>query len=121
MAGTSYCDRSQRLRLSIRRTDTLARIGGDEFSLLLTGLRDAAEANRLAEAILLAFHSPFDIGGWQVHITPSIGISFYPRDGLDAPTLQRNSDTAMYRVKNTGKNSFRCYGGDGQTGTELVV
>jgi diguanylate cyclase (GGDEF)-like protein/PAS domain S-box-containing protein len=101
-----------RLRRCIRHTDLLARIGGDEFSLLLSGVRDASEANRLAEGILRAFHSPFEISGWQIQITASIGISFYPRDGLDAPTLQRNSDTAMYSVKNTGKNSFRCYAAD---------
>jgi diguanylate cyclase (GGDEF)-like protein len=110
-----------RLRRCIRHTDMLARIGGDEFSLLLTGLRDTSEANRLAEVILHAFQSPFTISGWPVHVTSSIGISFYPGDGLDAPTLQRNSDTAMYRVKNTGKNSFRCYAGDGQPGAELVA
>jgi diguanylate cyclase (GGDEF)-like protein/PAS domain S-box-containing protein len=101
-----------RLRCCIRHTDLLARIGGDEFSLLLSGVRDPSEANRLAEGILHAFQSPFEIAGWQIHVTASIGISFYPRDGLDAPTLQRNSDTAMYRVKNTGKNSFGCYAGD---------
>jgi len=110
-----------RLRSCVRHTDMLARIGGDEFSVLLTGLRDTAAANRIAEAILRAFHSPFDIAGWEVHVTSSIGISFYPQDGLDAPTLQRNSDTAMYRVKNTGKNSFRCYSGDHGAGAELAA
>jgi diguanylate cyclase (GGDEF)-like protein len=101
-----------RLRRCVRHTDVLARIGGDEFSFLLSGVRDPAEANRLAEGILRAFDSPFDISGWPIQVTASIGISFYPRDGLDAPTLQRNSDTAMYRVKNTGKNSFGCYAVD---------
>jgi diguanylate cyclase (GGDEF)-like protein len=101
-----------RLRRCTRHTDMLARVGGDEFSLLLTALGETSEAGRLAEVILRAFHAPFDVGGWQVHVTPSIGISFYPRDGLDAPTLQRKSDTAMYRVKNSGKNSFWCYAKD---------
>ena len=110
-----------RLRRCIRHTDMLARIGGDEFSLLLAGLRDTSEANRLAEVILRAFQTPFTIAGWPVHVTSSIGISFYPEDGLDAPTLQRNSDTAMYRVKKTGKNSFRCFAGDSYSGAELVA
>ena len=101
-----------RLRHCMGRADMLARIGGDEFSLLLPGLHDAAEASRVAADILRAFHSPFDIGGREVCMTASIGISFYPQDGLDASTLQRNSDTAMYRAKNTGKNNFRCYAGD---------
>ena len=100
-----------RLRRCMRQTDMLARIGGDEFSLLLPGLCDTGEASRVAEAILQAFRAPFDIGGSEVSVTSSIGISFYPKDGLDATTLQRNSDTAMYRVKNSGKNSFRCFAG----------
>ena len=100
---------SGRLRRCIRHGDTIARVGGDEFSLLLPGLGNTVEANRVAENILRAFHKPFDIGGSEVPITASIGISVYPKDGLDAATLQRNSDTAMYRVKNSGKNNFRCY------------
>ena len=110
-----------RLRRCLRQTDMLARIGGDEFSLLLPGLCDAAEASRVAEGILQAFRAPFDIGGCEVTITSSIGISFYPKDGLDATTLQRNSDTAMYRVKNTGKNSFRCFAGDARSRAERRV
>lgn len=98
-----------RLRHCIRNGDTIARVGGDEFSLLLPGLGDPAEANRVAEAILQAFHKPFEIGGVEVEVTASIGISLYPRDGLDATALQRHSDTAMYRVKNSGKDNFRCY------------
>ena len=107
-----------RLRGCIRHTDLLARIGGDEFSLLLPGLCETAEANRVAEAILDAFHLPFDIAGARVSVTSSIGISFYPKDGLDATTLQRNSDSAMYRVKNAGKNSFRCFTPESRTRAE---
>jgi diguanylate cyclase (GGDEF)-like protein/PAS domain S-box-containing protein len=104
-----------RLRRCIRQTDLLARIGGDEFALLLPALRDPGEANRVAEAILRAFHPSFDIGGSETFVTASIGISFFPDDGQDVATLQRNSDSAMYRVKNTGRNSFRCYTGDVRT------
>jgi diguanylate cyclase (GGDEF)-like protein/PAS domain S-box-containing protein len=111
---------ASRLRRCIRHTDTLSRIGGDEFAVLLTGLRDNSEAKVLAEIILRAFHVPFEIAGWQIHVTPSIGISFYPDDGVDAPTLQRNSDTAMYLVKNAGKNNFRCYASDDRACAGLV-
>jgi diguanylate cyclase (GGDEF)-like protein len=100
---------SARLRRCVRHSDTVARIGGDEFSLLLPGLRDGCEANRVAESILQTFDSPFEIRGVEMSVTCSIGISLYPADGLDAATLQRNSDTAMYRVKKNGRNSFRCY------------
>ena len=98
-----------RLRRCIRHSDLLARVGGDEFSLLLPGLSDAAEASRVAEGILQAFREPFKIGDAKLCVTASIGISFYPQDGLDATALQRHSDNAMYRVKSSGKNSFQCY------------
>ncbi len=110
-----------RLKRCLRHTDLLARIGGDEFSLLLPELRDTLEANRVAEAILLAFRAPFNINGSEASVTSSIGISIYPQDGLDATTLQRNSDTAMYKVKNTGKNSFRCYTGDSRSRGKRAV
>jgi diguanylate cyclase (GGDEF)-like protein/PAS domain S-box-containing protein len=100
-----------RLGKCIRHSDVLSRIGGDEFSLLVEGLHDRVEADRVAEAILRVFRTPFDIGGVKVSMTASIGISFYPEDGRDATTLQRHSDSAMYGVKNAGKNSFRCYAG----------
>jgi len=112
---------AMRLRRCIRDTDLLARIGGDEFSLLLPGLRETGDSNRVAEEILQAFRAPFDIDGSEVHITSSIGISFYPTDGLDATTLQRKSDGAMYRVKNSGKNSFRCCMGDARGDRERLM
>jgi diguanylate cyclase (GGDEF)-like protein/PAS domain S-box-containing protein len=99
-----------RLRQCIRHGDMIARVGGDEFALILPRLRESGEAHRVAEAILQAFRKPFEVAGVQLTVTSSIGISVFPRDGLDATSLQRNSDSAMYRVKNNGKNSFRCYG-----------
>jgi diguanylate cyclase (GGDEF)-like protein len=101
-----------RLRQCVRKSDLLARVSGDEFSLLVPGLHEGSEAKRVAEAILKAFEEPYEIDGAAVRVTASIGISLYPQDGLDASTLQRNSDSAMYRVKNMGKNSFRCYAGE---------
>lgn len=100
---------ANRIRSCIRDTDMLARIGGDEFMLLLDGLNCPHEANRVAMDILRAFQQDFDLGEAFVNVTPSIGISFYPDDGDNAAALQRNSDIALYQAKNAGRNGFRYY------------
>ncbi|HEY3837520.1 MAG TPA: diguanylate cyclase [Bryobacteraceae bacterium] len=104
-----------RLRRCLRRGDLVARIGGDEFSVMLPRLREANDASRVAEALVRAFREPFLVDGSEVFITSSIGISIFPRDGQDATTLQRNSDSAMYRVKNNGKDGFHSYSEDGRS------
>jgi diguanylate cyclase (GGDEF)-like protein/PAS domain S-box-containing protein len=100
---------SRRLESCLRKSDSLARMGGDEFTLILTELNDPQDAQRVARKLLDAFQSPFQAEARELFLTGSIGISLYPRDGRDAATLQRKADTAMYRAKSRGKNSFEFY------------
>ena len=100
---------ARRLEGCVRRTDTLARMGGDEFTLLLTELRDQQYVLTVAQKLLDALQSPFQIDTYELFITASIGVSVFPRDGKDAATLQRNADSAMYRAKNRGKNNFQLF------------
>jgi diguanylate cyclase (GGDEF)-like protein/PAS domain S-box-containing protein len=97
-----------RLRAALRRSDTLSRRGGDEFTLVLPGLKDAAGAARVAQKLLDTFREPFQIAEQELYVSASIGVSLYPRDGIDAETLQRHADVAMYRAKSS-RNSFECF------------
>ncbi|MGB8956012.1 MAG: EAL domain-containing protein [Tumebacillaceae bacterium] len=88
--------------------DIVARMGGDEFTVLMH-IDDPEEAARASEMIIAALKEPFVIDGYELHTTTSIGISLYPEDGDDAQVLMRNSDTAMYRAKDQGRNSYSFY------------
>ncbi|MFN3902670.1 EAL domain-containing protein [Rehaibacterium terrae] len=98
-----------RLRALIRDSDMVARIGGDEFVIVLESLKDPGGAERVAEKVMEAFNEPFVVGEHSLYLTPSIGISLYPGDGEDAETLLRNADTAMYAAKAAGRNTLRFY------------
>ncbi len=100
---------ADRLRHCVRTEDTVARIGGDEFTILLEGLGEPANAATVANKILLGFSEPFELEGRDQFVTASIGISVYPRDGRDNARLLRNADTAMYLVKEQGRNSYAFY------------
>ena len=99
-------DVSQRLLACVRTDDTVARQGGDEFIVFLPRINDAQGAAVLAEKLLDVLSSAFYIGGREMHIGCSIGIAVYPADGHDVETLLKNSDTAMYQVKETGRNNY---------------
>jgi predicted signal transduction protein with EAL and GGDEF domain len=87
----------------------LGRLGGDEFGILAERMYYARDAMLLCEQILKNFNQPFQLEEYQVYITPSIGISFFPEDGQDPDTLIQNADTAMYNAKREGKNIYQFY------------
>ncbi|RNF38783.1 bifunctional diguanylate cyclase/phosphodiesterase [Planococcus salinus] len=99
---------TKQLQLITTDTDTVSRLGGDEFILLLPGT-DYEKAATQAKLILDQLSEPFHIDGEEVFITPSIGISMYPADGNDQDSLIKHADMAMYRVKEEGKNSFQFF------------
>jgi diguanylate cyclase (GGDEF)-like protein len=98
-----------RLSGCVRDPDTLARMGGDEFIIILPGIDDDSGAERVATRIIEAFAQPFDIHGQEHFITASIGITLFPEDGGDGTTLLRNADLAMYQAKESGRNGYRFF------------
>src|ERR1700674_5640760 len=96
-----------RLRQSVRKSDTVARVGGDEFNLLLPDVGRGSQAARMADKILATVARPVDLDGHRLYITTSIGISLYPTDGGDAEALLTSADIAMYRAKELGRNGFQ--------------
>ncbi len=89
-----------------RESDTVARIGGDEFVVLLPEMATAPSATRVAEKILAALNRPFDISAHPIHISASIGLAFFPDHGSDEHRLLQSADTAMYQAKNNGRNQL---------------
>jgi diguanylate cyclase (GGDEF)-like protein/PAS domain S-box-containing protein len=101
---------AKRLSLRVRQEDTLGRLAGDEFVLILEHLRHPQQAGLVASAILETLNHPFTLEeGQQVYVRASIGISLYPDDGQDESELVRNADAAMYEAKRRGRNSFSFY------------
>lgn len=100
---------SVRLTELLRRIDTIARMGGDEFILLLTELKQDSTCLDIAGKILKMFERPFQIDKHEIFITSSIGIALYPDDGQDPETLVQNADIAMYYAKEQGRNKYFRY------------
>jgi len=100
---------SKRLLAGVRGSDTVSRQGGDEFVILLSEITYPEDAGTSAKKILLSVSAPHSIGGQDLHIDGSIGISIYPEDGEDAETLIKNADTAMYHAKENGRNNFQFF------------
>ncbi|OIQ99403.1 cyclic di-GMP phosphodiesterase Gmr [mine drainage metagenome] len=100
---------AKRLRDCIRESDTVARIGGDEFVVLLPTINAELDAMRVAEKIRHAVHQPFELAGHSLHISSSIGIAAYPSHGNEEKQLVKNADIAMYYAKKTGGNNVKIY------------
>ncbi len=99
----------QRLHSLLRENDTIARMGGDEFIVLLPMVDSALDANMVAQKILASMAEPFELERRQYHMSLSIGISRYPDDGRDAETLIKRADIAMYKAKESGRNTFHLF------------
>ncbi len=100
---------AKRLADSIRASDTVSRQGGDEFVVLLSEVQQAEDAAVAATKLLQTVAQAHSIDQHDLHITTSIGISIYPDDGLDAETLVKNADTAMYQAKESGRHGYRFF------------
>ena len=116
------CEAASRIKAIIRQADILgesnqsdydnnhiARLGGDEFTLLLTELEEFDSVAVIAQQLIDELSKPYFIMGKQTFISASIGISFYPNDGLSGDMLLQHADTAMYEVKNNGKNGYQLF------------
>jgi diguanylate cyclase (GGDEF)-like protein/PAS domain S-box-containing protein len=102
-------DVGMRLRSSLRMTDTIARLSGDEFAVIVVDIRSEAEALAMAAKVREALADPFDVGRHSASLTTAIGISLYPRDGHDAEMLFRNSVAALNRAKEIGTDSMQLF------------
>ena len=98
---------SRRLRGCVREDDTVARLGGDEFTVILAELREPEDAIQVAQKILESVQEPINIGNVPISVSASIGIALYPVDGADPESLLRNADSAMYRAKESGRNTYQ--------------
>ena len=113
---------ASRMVFTLRDEDTVARLGGDEFVVLLPSVRSADDAVMVAEKLLAAVSTPFDIDGASVRISASIGVALYPEDGQTPEALIDNADVAMYRAKQAGRHAVRRHSTDASppTGTQRV-
>ena len=109
---------AQRLKGADRAVDTTARLGGDEFVILVDGPATHAEAMGIGERAIEAMRPALRLLGIDVHISPSIGIAFYPRDGVTVDALLARADAAMYSAKEHGRNNVQCYAEGMSTATQ---
>jgi len=100
---------AERLNANVRDYDTVGRLGGDEFIIILGGLAEIDRSGRVAEQMLEQFHRPFHLDGRELVLTASLGVAIYPEDGDSPAELLRNADTAMYCSKEAGRNTYHYY------------
>lgn len=110
LRADDYLGRSnQNQNISKSETETVARLGGDEFIIFLPNIRSPYEAATVAKRVLDSLAIPFAVENRQLHVSASIGITTFPKDGTDAETLIKNADMAMYHAKDKGKNAYSYY------------
>lgn len=102
---------AERLRNHVRKSDTLARIGGDEFNLLIEKVESIQQLETIADHYLKLIEQPFSVANQVLNISASVGISVFPQDGTDSVTLIKNADMAMYKSKELGRDNF-CFFSD---------
>jgi diguanylate cyclase (GGDEF)-like protein/PAS domain S-box-containing protein len=100
---------ARRLRGALREDDTVARVGGDEFQVVLDEVDGATAAAHVAEKLMHVLAVPFVIEGQELHVTASLGLSLYPRDGTSSELLLKYADTALYEAKGEGRNAYRFF------------
>lgn len=100
---------AERLTSSVRGDDTVARVGGDEFVVLLEDAKNADQVALIGQKLMQAISAPLHLANGDVHMTASMGITLYPQDGDDADQLLRNADTAMNKAKEDGRNTYQFY------------
>ncbi len=100
---------SERLQACVRETDTVARIGGDEFAIVQVGIEQPDGAQRLCRRVIETLAAPFDLDGHEVLVTASVGVALIPLDGSIPGRLLQNADIALYRAKEEGRNTFRFF------------
>lgn len=108
------CEVARRLSGAVRSSDTVARMGGDEFVVLLPQIAALEDAELVAHKILHVLEAPIDDGGHELRVTASVGVAPYPECGEDPATLMRHADSAMYHAKEAGRSTYRVYGPDGR-------
>ncbi len=96
-------------RIPDEKMEDVARMGGDEFMILIHDLKDVQDAGRIAHRMLKGIGEPYDLSGRELFITVSMGISIYPEDGEDIDNLFKNTDTALHHAKSKGKNNYQYY------------
>jgi len=106
------CIVAERLKTCVRKVDTIARLGGDEFTIVIEDVEAPFDAEMVCRKIIESFEKPLHIGGQEIYVTVSIGVTFFPHDAAEVSDLLRNADTAMYRAKDEGRNKYQLFTAD---------